>query len=351
MIQRHDQDTQTLHSELLALLLANESARHWPHLDGSFVSKQVRGGTYIYFQYSDPGGGKRQWSIGPGSAAVEALVAAWRQGRQLQEQELAGVERLARLFAASGPGKVPHAVARVLRALADAGVFRLGAMLVGTHAFALLGNLLGVRWIGASWSTEDVDVAAPLELATPQLEADVPKALESLQMGFVPVPAFDPRHPSTSFKVRGKVLRVDLLTPGSDRDTAPIYIPRLRAAAAPIKYLSLLLADPVPAAAVNGGAVLVMVPQPARFALHKLLVSQTRSVVQQTKVGKDQLQAGLLLEVLAEDRPDDVRSAAAAFQAAGPTVVAKVLRGAKAMVKQCPDARGAAELLADALAG
>lgn len=106
-------------------------------------------------------------------------------------------------------------MARVLRALADAGVFRLGAMLVGTHAFALLGNLLGVQWSGASWATEGVDVAAPLELATPQLEADVPKALESLQMGFVTVPAFDPRHPSTSFKVRGKVLRVDLLTPRS----------------------------------------------------------------------------------------------------------------------------------------
>jgi hypothetical protein len=131
---------------------------------------------------------------------------------------------------------------------------------------------------GRSEAGHELDI----EVATPRLEADVPSALENLRMGFVPVPAFDPDHPSTSFKVRGKQLRVDLLTPGSDREQAPVYIPRFRAAAAPIKHLSLVLQQPVPAAAVNGGAVLVAVPQPAAFALHKLLVSQTRSMVQQT---------------------------------------------------------------------
>jgi hypothetical protein len=89
---------------------------------------------------------------------------------------------------------------------------------------------------------------------------------------------------------------------------------------------------------VNGGAVLVTVPAPARYALHKLLVSQTRSAVQQTKAGKDLQQAALLLEVLAEDRPDDLAAAGAAFRAGGDTVVKKVLRAADAAHKRWKEA-------------
>ena len=79
-------------------------------------------------------------------------------------------------------------------------------------------------------------------------------------------------------------------------------------------------------------------PSPARFALHKLVVSQTRSVIQQTKGGKDLHQAALLLEVLAEDRPDDLLAAAGAFAESGPAVTRKVLRGLQAAVKRWPDA-------------
>jgi hypothetical protein len=169
-------------------------------------------------------------------------------------------------------------------------------------------------------------------------------------MGFVPVPAFDRRHPSTSFKVRGKQLRVDLLTPGSDRDRAPIPIRRFGAAAAPVRFLSLLLDDAQPAPAVDGGATLVTVPAPARFALHKLLVSQPRSAEQQTKVGKDLHQAALLLEVLHEDRRDDVDAACAVFRKSGPVVVTKVVRAAKALSKRWPDAVAGAAAIVDALA-
>jgi len=81
---------------------------------------------------------------------------------------------------------------------------------------------------------------------------------------------------------------VDLLTPGAMGHEDPVFIPRFRAAAAPVKYLSLLIDEAEPAPAIYPrGAVLVDVPTPARLALHKLLVSQTRSLVQQTKSGKD----------------------------------------------------------------
>ena len=101
---------------------------------------------------------------------------------------------------------------------------------------------------------------------------------------------------------------------------------------------------------MDGGATLVTVPAPARFALHELLVSQTRSAEQQTKAGKDLHQAALLLEVLHEDRRDDLRAACTVFRKSGPVVTTKVVRAAKAVSKRWPDAAAAADAVVDSLA-
>ena len=127
-------------------------------------------------------------------------------------------------------------------------------------------------------------------------------------------------------------------------------IPRFNAAAAPIKFLSLVMHEAQPAVVVDGtSATLVVVPTPARFALHKLLVSQTRSVIQQTKGGKDLHQAALLLEALGEDRPQDLELAASAFAESGPAVTHKVVRGLNAAVKRWPDAEAAAATVRELL--
>ena len=205
--------------------------------------------------------------------------------------------------------------AKVLSGLASAGVFRLGAVLVGTHAYIALGNVLGVRW-KSGLRTQDIDLAAArtLHVVVPQTETDLPMALDALNMGFLPVPGLNPKSPQTSFKVRGQALRVDLLTPARGaRDGRPVPIPRLKAAAQPLELLDYLLESPIAIPLVNGGATLVNVPDPARFALHKLIVSARRPVVEQTKAGKDRQQAAELIEVLYEDRRGDLSLAVAAL--------------------------------------
>lgn len=350
MIDRLPEDAQTLHAELLALLVAGERERGWSHLAGSFTTKSIKGSEYVYFQYSDPGGTKRQFSIGRRDDVLDGIVAKYAEERSLHEGDREQIIRLAGLLRAAGVALMPHGPARVVRALADAGVFAAGGVLMGSYAFQVLGNLLGLRWPDAAWRTQDVDIAGDIRLAVPTLDVDVPGVLESLRMGFVPVPQLDAKQPSTSFRVRGKQLRVDLITPGGDRDTEPVFIPRFKAAAAPIKFLSLAMGDSVPAAAVeNTTATLVVVPSPARFALHKLLVSQTRSVIQQTKSGKDLHQAALLLEALAEDRPDDLEHATLTFARSGPAVTRKVGRGLRAVVKRWPEAQPAADIIAPGL--
>ena len=51
--------------------------------------------------------------------------------------------------------------------------------------------------------------------------------------------------------------------------------------------------------------VLVNVPDPTRYAWHKLIVAERRTMLE--KVPKDLVQAETLFDVLVEDRPDDVR--------------------------------------------
>ncbi len=194
-----------------------------------------------------------------------------------------------------------------------------GGVLVGTHAFVVLGNVLGVRWTSPGLRTDDVDIASEhvLAVAVPPVGADAPKILESLEMGFLPVPGLSPRTPSTSFKVRGRALRVDLLTPQLRRETSPVPMARFAAAAQPLPYLQYLLENPQSAAVVGGSGVLVSIPCPGRFALHKLLVARSRSTTMHTKAGKDLHQAAEVITVLAEERPGDLALAWAALAKRG----------------------------------
>lgn len=334
-------ETQTMYAELLDRLIVLDARRTIGRAQGSFVSKTVKGQAYWYFQHSAPGGVQRQVYIGRKDAALDRLVARYREDRAALQPDTASVERLCAILRAGGALTTDAPSARVLRALADAGIFALGGMLVGTHAFVVLGNILGTRWPGAALRTMDIDLAArpSLDIALPALDGDLPGALAQLEMGFLPVPPLDARNPSTSFKVRGQGLRVDLITPArNQRNVAPISIPRLRAAAQPLPFLDFLMEKPMRGAVVNGGGVLVNVPDPARFAFHKLIVAVERGAIMHTRREKDLRQAGQLLALLVRDRPGDVRMAWETLQQRGRGWIRRVTAGLRALAGIDPDA-------------
>ncbi len=195
----------------------------------------------------------------------------------------------------------------------------------------MLGNVLGVRW-GAVARTEDIDIAAgtALSVALPPLESNIPSLLEGLEMGFLPVPALDPREPSTSYKVRGKNFRVDFLTPAiSKRRTKPVFIQRLGISAAPLEMLDFLIEAPLATVAVNGGGTCVNVPDAARFGLHKLAVADRRPLAQQSKAAKDREQATLLLNQLVIDRVGDIEQALDRAQQKFPMVFNCLVKSAR----------------------
>jgi hypothetical protein len=165
--------------------------------------------------------------------------------------------------------------------------------------------------------TADIDVAhdgtIPVGFDS-RTEHDMLAALRTSDPRFVAVPGFDWREPSTSFKVRGRDLRVDFLTPAGSRGNRKIVVlPHLGIAAQPLTGLDYLITGTVDAAAIAGSGVLVNVPAPGRFALHKLWVAAERPVSESAKAKKDMRQATQMLELLIEDRPGEIAKAYAAL--------------------------------------
>lgn len=295
--------TTILYSELL-----QQSLGALPSERGvSYYTKHIHGRDYWYAEFH-VGATRRQVAIGPDSEALRARIADHRDRVAADAESAAERERLVAMLRKGGAARPDRATGRVLEALERIGVFQVGGVLVDSHAFAALGNLLGVSWTGGTLRTQDMDVAmARIAVGVGAVTQALPDALDDTGLGFFPVPGLDRRAPSTAFRIRGQTLHVDLLTPlaGPD-DGRPRYIPAIKTHAAPLRFLGYLIEDPVPAVVVTGRGVLVNVPDPARFALHKLVVAERRVVRDQAKARKDRAQADAVIEVLAEDRPGDL---------------------------------------------
>jgi len=143
---------------------------------------------------------------------------------------------------------------------------------------------------------------------------DLARRLGETEPPLLAVPRLDPRHPSTSFKLRGRELRVDFLTPKRPKDAErPVVLRALGLAAWPLEGLAYLLDGALFAVVCGSRPALVRVPDPSRFALHKLWLASRRPAAQSLRAKKDLAQAEALLDLLADDRPQDVAAAAAAL--------------------------------------
>jgi hypothetical protein len=320
----------TQYAELLQQLLAAEGRGMVVVRSGSVVTKEIRRRRYVYLQVREASK-QRQIYLGPDDERTQAIVARLEQARA-EEQPLARErERLVAGLVAAGAHGTSSAETKVIAMLAAAGLFRAGAQIVGTHAFVAYANMLGVRWGGDATRTQDVDVAHDPRLSVAFAEPPEPvNVLAALAAGdtdlrFWPVPQLNPKQPATSFRVAGRSLVVELLTPlrprGSDK---PIELPNLGAAAQPLRYLDYLLEGPERAAVLGADGVLISVPEPARFALHKLLVAAVRPASAAAKARKDVAQASLLLQVLLEDRPASIETAWGELERRGAAWVKKV---------------------------
>jgi hypothetical protein len=128
---------------------------------------------------------------------------------------------------------------------------------------------------------------------------------------------------------------VEFLTPAfGDESVKPL--PALGVSAQALHYLNFLIADPIYAVALYRSGVLVQIPRPERFAIHKLIVADRRKGgPDQLKARKDRAQAELLIAVLAEDRPDELAEAYETALSQGPRWRERI----EASLKRLPDTR------------
>lgn len=268
--------------------------------------------------------------LGPDSPEIRERVERARQANEDAKQRGRQRGRLTRMCRAGGLPAVDAQTGKVLLALSKAGIFRLRAVLVGTHAFRCYPALLGVEIPEARAVTEDIDVAAFRSVSVAlddRLDPSLGEALSRIGP-FVARPSLD-RQP-TAWRDTESGALVELLAPneGPDRDE-PMELPALGAYALPLRFLDYLIREPVQAAVLYRSGILANVPDPARYAIHKLIVATRRASPAAAKARKDIEQSAALIRVLAEDRPDELEDAFAEARERGPSWREAVDRGAR----------------------
>jgi hypothetical protein len=283
-----------------------------PVSDGSnisFKAKTVNGKRYWYL-YISLGSSRREHYLGEESVTLLDRIADEREAWESDADDRALRARLVSMLVAGGMAATPRDEGKLLALLERSGVFLAGGALVGTVAFRAYANMLGVKWPSAP-ATQDIDIAADntLRLALPREKKPVRLGQVILDsgMGFFEVPALDRKQPSTSYKIRGREFSVDVLAPMRGRETArPVQLDNFGTYAQPVRFLDYLLQDLQPAVLLFQHGIMVNVPSPARFAIHKCVVSQMRTAAFAAKGAKDLDQAEYLFQVLLTERPGDI---------------------------------------------
>ena len=206
-----------------------------------------------------------------------------------------------------------------------------------THAFRLYPLILGVAIPEAQYATEDIDLAQFQEISVALDDKVDPKIQEALaQVGKLTPAASLYQSQPTGYRVADTL--VEILTPnrGTDREE-PVELPALGVHAKPLRFLDFLLAEAMPACVPYRSGVLVNVPQPARYAVHKLIVSTRRIQIAAAKARKDIEQAMALIRVLAQDQPDELARAYHEASDRGEQWRRALTRGANRMTREAQE--------------
>jgi len=325
---------QTMFAGLDAAAKQADLARNIADAPGGFSKKKVAGREYWYYQIKAPDGALQQSYVGPNDEQTLALIQA--HSDPAKESAKKHLDRLSKAAIAMGCASIPSKHARVIKRLADSGLFSAGGILVGTHAFLAYQNIFGVEWSSGA-ATLDLDFAHAgrnVSLALPEnLTINTYSAIESLEMGFVP------NHSKTSFKKSDEPdFDLDFVTSKGRDGDAPVYIERLGLTMQPLRFMELSLEDPMRATLIGkNGPIVVNLPRPERYAIHKLLVHGERPQDQRTKANKDVIQASALIDYLLEHDAVGIGSMWMDVSERGPGWRRRLEQGYAAMVKVYPE--------------
>ncbi len=301
---RHiDLTYQTMLAEIAQRALDDAWTRDFPPT-GRFVKVKVKERDYWYFDQPDGEGGQARKYVG---RAEDPEIARRVHDFSRTKSDYRTRRRLVSSLTRDGGLQAADPTSgAIIEALAAAGLFRLRAVLVGTLAFGTYSGLLGVRLPSAAIMTADADFAQDYAVSAEVMDS-LPPILELLQgvdPTFRAVPTLATAD-TTAF-VNQQGYRVEFLTTNRGKDEyldKPAAMPALGGARAqPLRFMDFLIREPVRAVLLHGAGVSVLVPNPARYAIHKLIVASRRHADSVLKRDKDVMQAGILAEAMLETR-------------------------------------------------
>ncbi|MEQ9179805.1 MAG: GSU2403 family nucleotidyltransferase fold protein [Nitratireductor sp.] len=276
---------------------------------GSIEARERNGRIYLYDRFRIGTEMKSRY-LGEDSPDLRDRLARAAELKAEAQERKKRMSRLARVLRAEGMIGTDRETGSLLLAFARAGVFRLGGTLIGTGAYALYQGELGVRFDSDELAqTGDIDFASFERLSVAlgdRVEEEPGDILRSMKFEAVPG-VFDRQ--IWKWRQSGGEAMVEFLTPAfGEEGVKPL--PALGVSAQALNYLNFLIAEPIHALALYRSGVLVQIPRPERFALHKLIVASRRQGgPDEAKARKDRSQAEFLIRILAEDRPDDLAEA------------------------------------------
>ncbi len=279
---------QTLYAQLLSLVGPSG-------LRGSFYSRKVGNQRYLYLKSSGHDG-RLDVFLGRENdettlekrTAIEVANSSYDQRRELVS-----------LLVKAGLPQPPNIHAQVIAAFENAGLLD-HVVIIGTMAYVSYSALVGSFLPHAALTTQDTDIAvATLTLKSATGEKTLLSILQKADPSFRGVPQLVHGAWPSQFRTKTSY-GVDIVTPQRRRtDRNPMQLKSLTAGAAPLQHLDWLIADPVEALVLRKAGWKIHVPQPARYAVHKLIVAHKRTH-DRIKRQKDLMQAASLIGALRE---------------------------------------------------
>jgi hypothetical protein len=311
---------------------------------GSFSKKLIKDRNYWYFQFRDIDQTVKQIYVGAEGERINLFIAQYPKNKPNE-----AIGKMAGSSVSLGCAPVLGRHFRIIKRLDEYGFFQNGGILVGTHAFLSLANMLGIR-PDDRMQTQDVDFAHAgknISIALPSnTKINVRSAIESLEYGLIPVSTLSGKEGATFVDPKDPSFRVDFLTAQTSIDDTPVYIDGLSIALQPLKFMEFSMANFVQVALMSkDDALIVNVPSPERFAIHKLIVSAERKPTETARINKDVRQANVFIDYYMQNNPDAIRDAAKEARTNGKGWSKRLREGVKRL--QAINQKAAAFLLAE----
>jgi hypothetical protein len=303
--------------------------------------RKIKGKEYLYAKGRIADGSLSQVYLGPLDDNARKVMERFNQQKKESNNDRDTIKYLGKMLRAAGVPSLDPIESRVLSALAAEGVFRVDGILVGTIAYRCIVGSLGFQVRSAMALTADIDIAGVTIPIVVTPEVVCPKsALERLEMGFSPMYEAEAKLFGSRFEANNTDFKVEFLTPlvGKESEGA-VSIRQFNVPAIPLRFLSYLVEKSVSAVALGRQPILVRVPSPERYAVHKLIVSQERRN-QPLKAQKDLEQSYDLQRILKIIDPEELEDAFDIARQQGPGWRKRVDAGQEAMIRLFGDPKG-----------